>query len=321
MKIQKVTLIGLGAMGVFFAPKLDKYLGKENFRVLAQGERKVRLETKGVRVNGTGYRFRVITPDLEGDTADLIIMAVKDTGLKEAISDIRNQVGENTQILCVMNGIDSEEKVAAAYGWKHVIYSYMRVSVVMKDGVADSVPDWGKVHFGEAQNTVLSKRVLAVKDLFDACGILYNIDPDMKKGMWFKFMCNVGENLTCALLGIPFGAFQVSSHANAIRTAAMREVVLIAGRLGIDLGEEDMKRQEATINKLPFQNKPSTLQDLENGRLTEVEMFAGKVVQLGKELGIATPLNWMFYHGIRVCEEKNKGTFNLTGKASDLSKE
>ena len=57
---------------------------------------------------------------------------------------------------------------------------------------------------------------MAVKEVFDRCGITGIIDPDMIKGIWFKFMCNVGENLTCALLGIPFGAFQRSSHAKDV---------------------------------------------------------------------------------------------------------
>ena len=59
----------------------------------------------------------------------------------------------------------------------------------------------------------------------------------MIKGIWFKFMCNVGENLTCALLGIPFGVFRTSDHANAIRRKAMEEVVLIAQELGVDWGK------------------------------------------------------------------------------------
>lgn len=311
MKIKKVTLIGLGAMGVFFAPNLNKYLGKENFRILAEGERKERLETNGVTVNGIRHQFSIITPGTEGDTADLIIMAVKDTGLSQAILDIRNQVGPDTQILCVMNGIDSEEKIAAVYGWEHVIYSYMRVSIVMKDGIADFDPELGKVYFGEAKNDGLTERVKAVKELFDTCDIKYNIEPDMIRGMWFKFMCNIGENMTCAMLGIPFGAYHVSDHANAIRFKAMREVIKIANRLGIDLGEEDIVYQETAIKRLPFGNKPSTLQDLENGRMTEIEMFAGKVVKLGEELGIETPLNWMFYHGIKVCEEKNTGLYKI----------
>lgn len=50
MQINKVTLIGLGAMGVFFAPHMYDQLGN-NFRILASGERKERLETKGVTIN------------------------------------------------------------------------------------------------------------------------------------------------------------------------------------------------------------------------------------------------------------------------------
>ncbi|MFA9464870.1 MAG: ketopantoate reductase family protein [Velocimicrobium sp.] len=309
-KITKVTLIGLGAMGAFFAPKLNKYLGKNNFRVLAEGDRKVRLEEKGVTINGETHYFSVIEPKTEGDFADLVIMAVKDTGLLQAIKDIKNQVGIDTQILCVMNGIDSEKQVAAIYGWEHVLYSYMRVSIVMKDGVANFDPELGKVHFGEEKNEILSERVQIIKELFDSSKIRYNIDSDMIHGMWFKFMCNIGENMTCAILGIPFGAYQVSEHANKIRRKAMGEVIEIANVLGIDLGEEDIERQENLLKKLPFINKPSTLQDLEGAKKTEIELFAGTIVRLGEELGIKTPINWMFYHGILVCEEKNMGMFN-----------
>lgn len=309
MKIKNVTLIGLGAMGSFFAPKLDAYLGKQNFRILAEGERKERLQSKGVVISGIKHQFTVITPQEEGNPADLIIMCVKDTGLTQAISDIRNQVGKDTLILCVMNGIESEERVAAIYGWEHVLYSYMRVSIAMKDGVVESIPEWGKVHFGEVKNEKPSERVQAISELFDASNIKYHVDLDMIKGMWFKFMCNIGENMTCALLGVPFGAFHVSDHANAIRRKAMWEVVEIANRLKIDLGQDDIDRQENSIKNIPFSNKPSTLQDLENGYLTEIEMFAGKVVKLGEEFGISTPINWMYYHGIKVCEEKNLGKF------------
>ena len=45
-KIEKVTLIGLGAMGVFFAPRVSEKLGA-NFRILASGARKERLEKNG----------------------------------------------------------------------------------------------------------------------------------------------------------------------------------------------------------------------------------------------------------------------------------
>lgn len=310
MTIRKVTLIGLGAMGSYFAPKLEERLEKGNFRILADGERKRRLEEKGVTVNGVTRRFPVVSPREDDGPSDLVIIAVKYMALPQAIADIRNQVGPRTQILCILNGIDSEERVAAAYGWEHVLYSYMRVSIVMRDGVADFDPDAGSIHFGEARNGALTERVTAVRELFDACGIRCQTDEDMIRGMWFKFMCNVGENLTCALLGIPFGAYRVSENANAIRRGAMREVMQVANRLGIGLNDEDIARQEQTVKKLPFFNKPSTLQDVESGRKTEIDLFAGKMLELGEKTGVDTPLCRLFYHGIRVYEEKNAGMFS-----------
>ena len=146
-KIKKISLIGLGAMGSFFAPRLEKAYG-EGFRIIADGERKKRLETEGVTINGVNYRFPVITPQTEGDKADLILIGVKGYALEQAIQDIRNQVGEHTLILSLLNGVDSEEKLEAVYGEEHVLYAFMRMSIVMKDGKADFDPYWGKIHFG-----------------------------------------------------------------------------------------------------------------------------------------------------------------------------
>ena len=74
-KIKKISLIGLGAMGVFFAPRLAAAY-PEGFRVIADGERKRRLEEKGVIVNGVNYKFPIITPEEKGDPADLILIGV-----------------------------------------------------------------------------------------------------------------------------------------------------------------------------------------------------------------------------------------------------
>ena len=306
MEMKNAALIGLGAMGVFFAPRMAEHLGRENFCVIAGGERKKRLEEQGVTVNGKNYRFPVCEPE-NGEPKDLIIMAVKDMGLSQALQDIRRFVGERTQILCVMNGVESEEKVAAAYGWEHTLYSYMRVSIVMKDGKADFDPYWGKVHFGEARNEELTERVKAVQEVFERCDIPYEVDKDMVWGLWFKYMCNVGENLTCALLGIPFGAYGVSQAASSIRRAAMKEVQAVAEAKGIHISDEVMRGQDQTLLAIPYQNKPSTLQDLEAGRKTEIEMFAGSMVRMGQELGVPTQVCWMFLQGIHVLEEKNEG--------------
>ena len=126
MKIKSAAIIGLGAVGGFFAPAFAKVLGEENFCVIAQGERKERLE-KGLTVNGEFCKFSIVTPK-EAKPVDLVIMAVKESGFAQAVEEIRNLVGENTQILCVMNGVGHEEVLEKTFGKSHVMYSYMKIT-------------------------------------------------------------------------------------------------------------------------------------------------------------------------------------------------
>ena len=135
------------------------------------------------------------------------------------------------------------------------------------------------------------------------------IAEDMERAIWFKYMCNVSENQSAAVLGISYGAWCVSEDANFIREALMREVIAVAGKKGISLTEEDMAKQVRVLEAVPPGNKPSTLQDIEAGRRTEVEMFGGTMVRMGRELGVPTPYNEMFYHAIKVLEQKNEGLF------------
>ena len=151
----------------------------------------------------------------------------------------------------------------------------------------------------------------AVKEVLERCDIPYVIRKDMLNGLWFKYMCNVGENLTCALLGIPFGAYVKSKEASAIRVEAMEEVRAVAKAKGIIITQEQLDDQYETIKRIPPQNKPSTLQDIEAGKKTEIEMFAGEMVRMGEELGVATPICRLFLNGIKVLEQKNDGLFQF----------
>lgn len=316
-EIKKVKLIGLGAMGSFFAPRLSQLLG-DNFRIIVSGSRKKRFEETGVTINGINYKFPIDDPenaeasDLPERKADLIIIAVKGYGLDTALKDIRPYVGGDTLIMSVLNGVDSEEQVIKAYGEQHVLYSFMRVSIVMKDGITSFDPNLGFVHFGDKINVPgkYSEAVQAVAALFHQAGIPYQIDEDMLRGIWYKFACNIGENMTCAMLGIPFGAFHTSENANFVRRAGMREVIRIAQAKGIRLGEADVAAQDKTLLGVPAFNKPSTLQDLEAGKKTEIDMFAGTVIRLGRELSVPTPVAEIYYYGIKALEDKNDGIFN-----------
>jgi 2-dehydropantoate 2-reductase len=299
--IETVSLIGLGAIGAVYGSKLHDALN-DGFRVVANEERIRKYESNGIKVNDQTYHFHYITPETKTDPADLVIFAVKNMDLPQAIEYIKHQIGPDTIILSLLNGISSEEEIYHAFKNEHILYSMcVEIDAVRNHHeVLFTTP--GRIVFGE-RNNHLTEDVLAVKALFERAGIDYEISQNISQTMWWKFMVNVGINQTSAVLKAPYGVFQASPAAYEWAESAMCEVVEISKKAGIHLTEEDIKKFQPILHNLSPKGKTSMLQDIEAGRKTEVEYFAGKVCELGKQYGVPTPVNDQLYKIIHIMEE------------------
>jgi 2-dehydropantoate 2-reductase len=234
-------------------------------------------------------------------------VAVKHHHLPEAIQDMKNRIGDQTAILSVMNGIESEEQIGAVYGMDKVLYAVSVGIDALRRENSTTYSTQGKLYFGEAENHDLTDRVTQIQSLFDRAGFVYETPEDMPEDMirilWWKFMINVGTNQTSAILRAPFAVLQTSQEARELMTSAMREVMAVAGAKNVLLLQEDLDNWFSVLSGLSPEARPSMLQDVEAKRKTEVEMFAGKMIQLGKELDIPVPVNETFFRIIRVIEE------------------
>ena len=115
---------------------------------------------------------------------------------------------------------------------------------------------------------------------------------------------NVGINQCSCVLRAPYGLFQRSEPARRLMTDAMREVVAISRAEGTGLSEEDIDAWHETLRGLDPQGKTSMLQDVEAGRPTEVELFAGTVCELAERHSQDVPVNRTLYRIIRALEER-----------------
>lgn len=256
MKINKVALIGLGGIGAFVATRLQTLLGDDNFFVIADGSRKQRLE-QGILINGTRYKFRVVSSDVR-EMVDLVIFATKNMHLEAALHDIRYKVDSHTVAMSLLNGIDSEDHIKAAYPMMHVIKSLIKVPATNRDGNIVVPMETGKISFGEDKNMVTAP-VKAVEELFIKANIPYDIPEDMKRAMWQKFMYNVSENQISAVLGVTYGEFQKQSYAETLRQEVCREVIAIAQCKNVDINEQDIQTRARYMKNLPSGGKTSTL--------------------------------------------------------------
>lgn len=103
----------------------------------------------------------------------------------------------------------------------------------------------------------------------------------------------------------------------AISDGLRHELEMIAQAKGIDLTKtEASSGRESAV---PPDARYSTLQDLDAGRHTEIDMFSGVLMWMGKELEIPTPYNEYTYHMIKAMEEKNDRRFDYSGKNQQLT--
>lgn len=209
---KRIAVVGAGAMGSFYASKLADSEPGSVF-LIAAGERYDRLKNRGFTVNGKAYRLPVLSPEKEAGPADLVIVAVKHHHLEAAIGEMRPFVGDGTLFLSVMNGIDSEERIGAAFGAGKVLYAVAVGIDALREGNAMTYTTQGKLFFGEKENRVLSERVRRLQALFDRAGIVYETPEDMLRILWWKYMINVGINQVSAVLRAPYGVFQTSPEA------------------------------------------------------------------------------------------------------------
>ena len=310
MKIKSVAVLGAGAVGSYviwgLSEKADIRLG-----VIAEGERAERLKKNGCAINGKIYHPEVWTPD-EAHDVDLMVVALKYGSLEGALETIQKATGEHTAIMSLMNGVDSEEIIGRAVGMEHVLPALIKVaSHKEEDGYHFDPPTTLGIIFGEPSAPFDSERVKAVEELFKDTGIHFRSTEYIQEEIWCKFRLNVCSNLPQAILGAGVGCYRDSVHMKAISDGLKRELEAVAKAKGIDMSKTESSSGRGSA--VPPSARYSTLQDLDAGRHTEIDMFSGALVRMGEELGIPVPYNEYTYHMIKALEEKNDGRFEYTG--------
>ena len=215
--------------------------------------------------------------------------------------------------MSLMNGVDSEEIIAEKVGVEHLLPAVIKVaSHKEEDGYHFDPETTIGIIFGEGEAPYQSERVQAIEELLKDTGIHYRSTEQIQAEIWSKFRLNVCNNLPQAILGAGVGCYRDSIHMKEISNGLRRELEAVAKAKGIDLKAADDSSSRGS--EVPPTARYSTLQDLDAGRHTEIDMFSGALMRMGKELGIAVPYNEYTYHMIKALEEKNDGKFDYGGK-------
>ena len=224
MAIRKAAIIGKGAVGLLYGTLIAQNIGPDAVEFVMDDERFARHAGEMVTVNGEPCGIATI-PASEASPVDLVILTVKATGLAGAIDSMERLVGPETRIASLLNGITSEERVAARYGWECTVLSVAQGMDAVFIGGALTFTHTGEIRFGAAEGTAPGV-VDDIANFYARAGIAHTVEADIRHRMWTKLMLNVGINQTCMAYGGTYGsASEEGSEQNRCFIAAMREAL------------------------------------------------------------------------------------------------
>lgn len=301
MSIKKAAIIGKGAVGLLYGSIIERSMGPDAVEFVMDDARYERCKGDAVTVNGRPCGIATL-PASEAEPVDLVILAVKATGLDGAIATMERLAGPKTRIISLLNGVTSEERIAARFGWENTVLSVAQGMDAVFIGGALTFTHAGEIRFGAAQGTTPGV-VEDIEAFLSRAGIAHTVEQDIRHRMWTKLMLNVGINQTCMAYGGTYGtASEQGSEQNRCFVAAMREALAVAHAEGVNVTEADLAQMAALIASLDPQGMPSMAQDRINRKPTEVEEFSGTIIRLADAHGILVPQNRWLYKRIREIE-------------------
>jgi 2-dehydropantoate 2-reductase len=287
----KFLIMGAGAVGGFYASRLAD-AGHEVYLV-ARGEHLKAILENGLRVQTISgdHEYKLPAsenPDYFNITPDYILFAVKSYDTIKAIGQLKDLVGEHTQIVALQNGVENYDQLCDVFGKHRVIRAYCRMnSEIVKPGVIHQ-QKFGQIVFNEDTGES-TDRIHAFQSILEKAGIDHLIPGDIRRAVWIKFTWNSVHNVLTGLLHKTVIELYKDDELIELMQRMTAEILAVAHAEGIHLQPSDVNEVVDEGRKLGA-FRTSTYQDREKGKRLEYDAFTGAIVRIGRKHGVLTPV-------------------------------
>jgi 2-dehydropantoate 2-reductase len=220
-----------------------------------------------------------------------VMISVKLWDTEAAAEAVMPLVRPGTAVVSFQNGVSKDATLTRILGREAVIGGVGQIGVVVgSPGVIAHTGTMAKLTFGELDNR-RSARVEALLAACTAAGIDAEIAEDINLAIWQKFAFLVGMSASTASMRSNLGPIRANPQTLAFLHDVMQEVVVVGRALGVPLAEDFADQRMAMIQTLPPQMTASMQGDLARGNRLELPWLSGAVVEMGRQVGVPTPLN------------------------------
>jgi 2-dehydropantoate 2-reductase len=290
----RIVIMGAGGLGGYFGARLAA--AGNDVAFVARGAHLAAIKQEGLRVTSArgDLHLRDVTATDNPATlapADVVMVAVKLWDTETAAEAVKPLVRPRTAVVSFQNGVGKDATLTRILGREAVIGGVGQIGVVIASpGVIAHTGTMAKLTFGELDNT-RSARIEALLATCTAAGIDAEIADDIKLAIWQKFAFLIGMSACTASMRSNLGPIRANPQAFGFMRDVIAEAVAVGRALGVPLADDYVEQRMKFIATLPDQMTASMQGDLARGNRLEVPWLSGAVVDMGKRLGVPTPLN------------------------------
>lgn len=307
----RVAIYGAGSLGTI----LGAYITRAGYEIelINRNEAHIKaLQDRGAQiVGGVEFSQEVVayTPSEMSGVYDIIFLMTKQQHNAEVVQMLRGYLAEDGALVTFQNGLP-EVGIADIIGEERVLGCAVAWgATLLRPGVCEltSSPDSITFSLGSLGSSH-SHHLAKVKELLECMGRV-DVEENFIGTRWSKLLINAAFSGMSALLGGTFGEVSKPYKSRRVVQALIKECIDVCATAGIRIepvqGKDIVKLLNYTnpIKRLfsfmiiPIairkhaNLKASMLQDLERGKLTEVDAINGAVSQFGRRVGCPTPMN------------------------------
>ena len=307
----RTAIYGAGSLGTILGAFINK--AGEPIELINRNKAHIEaLKEKGAHVTGTLDFIQPVTaytPDEMSGQYDIIFLMTKQQNNKEVVTRLNDYLAEDGVLVTFQNGLP-EMQIAEILGEERVLGCTVAWGATMQGpGVCEltSEPDALSFSLG-AISEKRSGHFAKVKELLEMMGTV-DVEENFIGTRWSKLLINAAFSGMSAVLGCTFGEAAKPRESRRIVQALIKECIDVCATGGIRIepvqGKDIVKlldyhnplKKAISFFIIPIaiskhaKLKASMLQDLEKGKLTEVDAINGSVSDFGRKVGCPTPMN------------------------------
>ncbi|MGQ9459707.1 MAG: ketopantoate reductase family protein [Candidatus Bathyarchaeaceae archaeon] len=299
----KIAVMGAGAIGSLFGGLLAED-GNDVTLICREGHVKA-IKQHGLKIEGVSGKHvvkvkAVTTPTHLKDAFDLILLTVKAYDTRQAVREARALMENNSVLLCLQNGLGMEEIASELVGRDMVMRGVTTNGALLEEpGLV--------VHTGKGETTIgelngkITERVQRIAEVFSRADLPTRATNNIRGTVWTKILINAGINPFGALTGMKNGELIAVPELKELMTETVIEGANVATKFNVKLEGDPVSLMIRTA-EMTAKNKNSMLQDIEKGKRTEIDFINGAISNLGKRVGVKTPLNNLLTHLVKGLE-------------------